>query len=111
MASGTLTKVLDSAVLSTMFKIVSYSCEYSVDGNATKGITATDFNASTPAGYTVVGAVNFNTGSAQCSLSRIRAISTGSNQMMAFKNLTSNIVTNTASIDILYVRSEFVSAS
>ena len=99
--------------LSSLFMTKTYSYSYTLASGSTLGIRASDFKdssnnaVSTPSGYVPLAVREYNGGIGHCPVSRVRAYSTGSEQMMVIKNTSSNEQSNTATITIIYVRTGF----
>lgn len=86
------------------YQLKDYNCQYTVNNNNFKDITASNFGVSTPSGYTPVAVCMFNPGSDKCWVSAIKADATGSTSMMTVHNPTGSNLTNTAYIKILYLQ-------
>lgn len=86
------------------FRVKSYSTPYNVYANTFADITANDFGASTPSGYTPVAVSLFNPGNDKCWVSAINVHATGTTPMMTVHNPTGNNLTNHAYISILYLQ-------
>lgn len=94
--------------LNNLFQTKTYSVSYTAGGNASVTITADDFNASTPSGYTPIGVVEFASQSVNVTVRGIYSKATGSSTMMTLRNVTSTSSTATAYITILYAKSLFI---
>ena len=86
------------------YQVKNYNVQYTVNAGAYKDITANDFGASTPSGYTPVAVSLFNPGNDKCWTAAIRADATGTTPMMTVHNPTSGNLTNHAYISILYLQ-------
>ena len=86
------------------YQIKNYYVQYTVGANTFKDITASNFGASNPTGYTPVAVCMFNPGNDKCWASAIKADATGSTPMMTVHNPTGGSFTNHAYISILYLQ-------
>ena len=87
------------------YQVKEYSCTYSCAANSTCNLTASNFNVSTPTGYTPFAVVKFDTATTSVCVCEMDATATGSEYMMRLRNPTSSNITNsTATIKIAYVQ-------
>ena len=86
------------------FKVKTWDTTYTVNANAFHDITALDFGAYVPAGYSAVAVGLFNPGNDKCWVSAIRVDATGTTPMMTVHNPTGSNLTNHAYISILYLQ-------
>lgn len=92
-----------------IFQTVTYSHKYtSLAAGSYVGITGTNFDVSTPTGYTPIGALSYTTASTSVNVVTVNAGATGSATVMGIRNNGSSAVTQTASITILYVLSTLI---
>ena len=94
---------------SALFKVVAYSKSVTVNGDTTFSISRTDFGMSTPAGYTELGVIDFNAGSAHIAVARAYAQPSWTTALYG-KNNSSSQRTVTVEIKVLYVKSQFIGA-
>ena len=86
------------------YQIKNYDVQYTVGANTFKDITANDFGASTPSGYTPVAITMFNPGNDKCWAAAMKADATGTTPMMTVHNPTNGSFTNHAYIAVLYLQ-------
>ena len=86
------------------YQIKNYDVEYTVGANTYKDITANNFGASTPSGYTPVAITMFNPGNDKCWVAAMKADATGTTPMMTVHNPTNGSFTNHAYIAVLYLQ-------
>lgn len=84
--------------------VQNYDATYTVNANTFHDITANDFGATAPAGYSAVAVSLFNPGNDKCWVSAINVHATGTTPMMTVHNPTGNNLTNHAYISILYLQ-------
>ena len=85
------------------------SYEYTVNANAGTNITASDFNITTPAGYTPVAFSRVVTGSDDVIIRNMSPMKTGSTTMLGLYNTSGSAVTATAIVNVMYVKTGAVS--
>lgn len=95
-------------ICSDLFQTKTYTASYTVGGYASGAITASDFDISTPSGYSAIAIVDFATQSTNVDVRGVYARATGNNTLLAIRNVSSNSVTGTAYITILYAKSLFI---
>lgn len=95
-------------VCSDLFQTKTYSASYTAGGNASVTLTANDFSATTPSGYTPIAVVDFSSQNVSVTVRGIYAKATGTNTMMTLRNVSSSITTSNAYITILYAKSLFL---
>lgn len=95
-------------VCNDLIQTKTYTASYTVGGNASGTITANDFNATIPSGYTPIGISDFATQSTSVVVRGIYGRATGNNTMMAIRNETTTSVTATAYVTIMYIKSLFI---
>lgn len=105
-ASNTRADAASAETLSEIMKIVTYTCPYMVGGGLQAALTATDFGASTPSGYTPIGIQRIAAGNANMLIRAYNAKATGSSAIINLFNNSSTNVTATATVDIVYVKTE-----
>ena len=86
------------------YQIKNYDVEYTGGANTYKDITANNFGASTPSGYTPVAITMFNPGNDKCWVAAMKADATGTTPMMTVHNPTNGSFTNHAYIAVLYLQ-------
>lgn len=86
------------------FQVKTWDTTYTVNANTFHDITANDFGATAPAGYSAVAVSLFNPGNDKCWVSAINVHATGTTPMMTVHNPTGNNLTNHAYISILYLQ-------
>lgn len=86
------------------YQIKNYDVQYTVGANTYKDITANNFGASTPSGYTPVAITMFNPGNDKCWVAAMKADATGTTPMMTVHNPTNGSFTNHAYIAVLYLQ-------
>lgn len=86
------------------FQVKTWDTTYTVNANTFHDITANDFGATAPAGYSAVAVSMFNPGNDKCWVSAIKVDATGTTPMMTVHNPTGNNLTNHAYISILYLQ-------
>lgn len=87
------------------FKLITYTASYTAGGNASVSLTADDFGATAPTGYTPIAITDFATQSVNIAIRGVYAKATGTGTMMSMRNITSSSVTATAYITIMYTKS------
>ena len=94
------------ANLGYLFVRQTYNYDYTnLAAGSNLAITANDFGASTPSGYTPVGLAYYQTGNGNVYAYQINATTTGTGNMMRIhNNASSSSVSATATITILYMR-------
>ena len=99
----------EAAAIDKIFKYVEYTYTIpSVSSGAVKDISASDFGATTPSGYTPVDLVRFFTGSSIFTCHLVNPRATGSTAMMSIRNTSNSTQTNKiAKIGILYIKSGY----
>lgn len=95
-------------VCSDLIQAKTYTVSYTTGGNASISITADDFGATTPSGYSPIGITDFASQSVNVVVRGIYGKASGTNTMMSLRNLSSSSVTATAYITILYIKSLFL---
>lgn len=95
-------------ICTDLFQTKTYSASYTAGGNASVTITADDFGATAPNGYTPIAVVDFSSQNVSVAVRGIYAKATGTNTMMTLRNVSaSSTPTSTAYITILYAKSLF----
>lgn len=95
-------------ICTDLFQTKTYSASYTAGGNASVTITADDFRATAPNGYTPIAIVDFASQNVSVAVRGIYAKATGTNTMMTLRNVSaSSTPTSTAYITILYAKSLF----
>ena len=95
-------------ICTDLFQTKTYTVSYTAGGNASISLTADDFGATTPIGYSPIGASDFATQNVNVAVRGIYGKATGTASMMLMRNVSSSSVTATAYITILYVKSLFI---
>lgn len=95
-------------ICTDLIQTKTYTVSYTVGGNASASITADDFNALTPSGYTPIGIADFASQNVNVVIRGIYGRATGTSTMMALRNITSTSVTATAYISIIYIKTLFI---
>lgn len=95
-------------ICTDLIQTKTYTVSYTVGGNASASITADDFNAMIPSGYTPIGIADFASQNVNVVVRGIYGRATGTSTMMALRNITSTSVTATAYISIIYIKSLFL---
>lgn len=85
----------------------TYTASYTAGGNASVALTANDFNAATPSGYTPIGISDFASQNVNITVRGVYGRATGTASMMVMRNVTSTSVTATAYVTIVYIKSIF----
>lgn len=99
--------VLPASAFSGLIRIKNYSYEVSIEANGTFSLSRTDLGFSTPTGYSEIGIVNFNCGSAHVAIGRAFA-QNGYTTAVYGKNNSTSARTATINISVLYVKSSFL---
>lgn len=89
---------------SEALKIVSYSKNYTVSGNAGKNLSANDFGMSTPSGYRAVAITRFSSGHASVYVRGVTISATGTDGVLYMNNTTSSSISATAYVSVLYAK-------
>ena len=94
-----------------IFKQKSFSGKYatSIAPNTAEGISGTELSYTIPEGYTPIGLIGFSTGSKYLGVANFNINNAGSSNTIVVRNHSANTPSNpTASIEILFVKSEYV---
>lgn len=95
--------------LSELVKVVEYHATYNISASGRTNLTAAQMGASTPSGYTPIGVAYYNTGSQYVFPLRVDGTATGSTQMLALKNTSTNAINSAnAYIKVIYVKNEYI---
>lgn len=105
-ASNTRADAASAATLSEIMKVSTYTCTYMVGGGLQAALTANDFQASTPSGYTPIAIQRIAAGNANMLIRAYNAKATGTSAIINLYNNSSVNVTATATVDIVYVKTE-----
>lgn len=92
-------------VFNQLIVMKSYSKQYTIPANGVAGITAAEFDVSTPAGYTPIGFRRVHPGNNVVVLSILNAWATGAAGMVVMQNVSATPLTTTCNVDIIYVKS------
>ena len=97
--------------LTSLVMVKTYTYAYTnLAANGYLQVTGTMFKIATPAGYTPIAVRRVTTGNISCEISAFLGSVTGSVTALNIKNASSSAVSGTASIEILYARTGFVSS-
>lgn len=94
--------------VSALFKLKNYQYQRSFPANTTTAILGTEFNVSTPDGYTPIAIPRFNLGTTGLVLCGMHPTATESSSVMEVRNVTSSAKTQNVNIFILYVKSDYI---
>ena len=106
--SNTTVKGKIDEICTDLIQTKTYTVSYTAGGNASVALTANDFNVTTPSGYTPIGISDFASQSVDVAVRGIYGRASGTNTIMSLRNMSSNSVTATAYITILYIKSIFL---
>lgn len=95
-------------ICTDLIQTKTYTASYTAGGNASISITADDFNATTPNGYTPIGISDFASQNVNVTVRGIYGRATGTSTMMALRNVSSTSINATAYVTILYIKSLFL---
>lgn len=95
-------------ICTDLIQTKTYTASYTAGGNASITLTANDFNAVTPSGYTPIGISDFASQSTSVAIRGVYGRATGTSAMMVMRNLTTASVTAAAYVTILYIKSLFI---
>ncbi len=90
--------------LAELFKIVSYTAEYTVGSGNTVWLTYNNFGISAPSGYTPIALARATTGSNVVLLQAFYG-NAASGSILICRNISNASVTATAAVSVIYVRS------
>ncbi len=91
------------------FIVKEYSYSYTnlaVDG--VLSITGSMFKTVTPSGYTPIGIRRASSGHVSGAITAMLAYNTGSNPVLNIKNTHTAVISGTAAVSIIYVRSRYI---
>lgn len=89
-------------------QVKEYTYKYTANANAYLSITGTNLSVSTPSGYTPLCFKSVTTGSTGVAVIAQNSAATGSSTVIGIRNLTSSAITQTLTVNIVYVRSTLV---
>lgn len=85
-------------------KVVPYSKSYSLAASSGIVLTANDFGATTPTGYTPIGCAQFSSGETRAYVRGMNVTATGTTGMLYMQNTSASAINATAYIQILYAK-------
>lgn len=106
---GSVTGAVSTLNSKTSLTVRNYTASVTgiAPGNSA-GLNANNFGVSTPTGYTPVAAIGFSSGGASGAIDQINAAATGTARMMSIVNTSAKTHDYSASITILYVKTEMI---
>lgn len=95
--------------LTKIFKYKIYSASFTISGNSSLTVTASDLGISTPSGYTPAAIRRISTDQTAVAIRLMVPMATGTAGAVGLINTSSSSLTGTVSFHVLYVKSEYIS--
>lgn len=107
---GTVTGAISSLNSKTTgaFIRTSYTTEYTIGANSGLNLAANAFGISTPTGYAPVAIAQFTSGNTRVYVRAVNCTSTGTTGVLYMQNTTTESITSTAGVTILYVKTSLI---